>query len=345
MNSFLLKLRLIYLPFILVAVGSILVFSLLNIWLTIDSTTISMNEEVTDLWLPLILPFVPVLIWLRPRIKQLNLTTRRGGLPFLYLFVASLAISAPATIMQNYLRTDLGKLTPLTSMSQIRHNKLTKYYSVSQYFVDTSMASFQNTAVVSGKGHTILTYTIYIACPIFDKKPVMAAPKDESVKITPVSPSPTKPLPDSFQVDKDQQEAAVSSTLPHAWACQFYEKRVSNGLSRSEKHNKWDEFVIHTLQDWHQQDPNNFVYLDRIGNTEKRNNYQKAIGNNTFIVPLPQPIIILEPKLTPFKDRNGHKPGWTFGSFGIGCLVWLIMIAIPKMKESVVEAGEEKPEK
>lgn len=350
MRSFALKLRLIYIPFLLIAVGSILVYSLLNIWLTIDNTLIPLKEEVTDLWIPLFLPFVPVVIWLRPRIKLLNLSTRRSNnLPFLYVMVAAFAISVPTLILQRYLRTALGKLTPLASISQIRENKPTKYYSATQYYVDTALASFQNTAVVSGKGNTTLTYTIYIACPIFDRQPVKHVTGDESVKITPAPSSPARPLPDSLQVDKDQPErtqaAAVNVLIPSAWACLHYQESVSNRLSRSEKHEKWDEFVTSTLQDWHQLDPNNFVYLDRIGNSEERDNYQKAIRNNTFVLTTPGPFIILEPKTTSFKDRNGHKLGWTFGALGIGGLIWLIMLAIPKMKETAIEAADENPGK
>jgi len=328
MKSFRLKLRLIFLPFLLIAGATMLAYSLLNILLTIDNTAIPVKEIVTDLWIPLILPFIPLLIWLRPRIKLLNLKTKRGdNSSFFYLIIATLAIGAPTAILQGYWRTALGKLTPLAAISQIRENKPTKYYSASQYYVDTALASFQNTAVVSGKGNDRLTFTIYIACPVFDKRLLVAPPMGEPVKIS------------------GKTEVLVSNVLPQAWACVHYEESLSNRLSSAKRHAKWEEFVTSTLTDWHQQDPNNFVYLDRIGNTEERDNYQKAILKNTFITTIPGPLFILEPRFTAFSARNGNKLGWTFGAFGISCFVWLIMLAIPKMKESVVDTKEEHPGK
>src|SRR5882762_5815510 len=75
MKSFSPKLRLIYYPFLLIAAGFIVAYSILNGWLTIGTTTIPLKEPVTDLWLPLVLPFILLAIWLRPRIGLLNLKT------------------------------------------------------------------------------------------------------------------------------------------------------------------------------------------------------------------------------------------------------------------------------
>jgi rhomboid protease GluP len=333
MKSFPLKLRRIFWPFSLIAVGFILLYSFLNALLTIDNAAIPLKEEVTDLWVPLLLPFIPLLIWLRPRIKLLNLKTKRSNnLPFLYLMIAAFAIGVPAIILQGYLRTSLGKLTPLSSISQIREKKPTKYYSVSQYYIDTSFAAFQNTAEVSGKYNDRLNYTIYIVCPVFDQRLKVAPPVEGDVKIGP-APAPVKGLLDSLRDTRQDEKAggSVSPTLPQAWVCLNYKKQISNRLSRSEKHEQWDEFVINTLQDWHGRDPNKFSYLERIGNTEERDNYQKAILKNTFFTTIPGPLFILEPRSTAFSARNGNKLGWVFGAFGIGCLVWLIMLVIPKM--------------
>src|SRR5258707_12439794 len=100
MKSFSLKLRLIYYPFLLAAAGFILAYSFLNGWLTIETATIPLKEIVTDLWLPLVLPFILLAIWLRPRISLLNLKTkRRNNLPLLYLIIAGFAIGIPTILL------------------------------------------------------------------------------------------------------------------------------------------------------------------------------------------------------------------------------------------------------
>ena len=310
MKSFSPKLRLIYYPFLLIAAGFIVAYSILNGWLTIGTTTIPLKEPVTDLWLPLVLPFILLAIWLRPRIGLLNLKTRRANnLPLLYLMIAGFAIGVPTLLLQGYLRTAMGKLTPLQSISQIRESKLTRYYTAKNVYIDTALASFKNIAQVSGKNNQYLDFTIYIACPMFDKQPVVAPP-----------------------------QAGLSHLLPQAWACVKYTKQVSNRLDASEKKEKWNAFVLTTLDDFNHKDLTRLVYLDRIGNTDDRDYYEKGIIKNPYITTISGPLLILEPRFTVFEARNGHKLGWVFGAFGIGALIWLIMLAIPKLNESVLEA-------
>lgn len=71
-----------------------------------------------------------------------------------------------------------------------------------------------------------------------------------------------------------------------------------------------------------------FVYLDRIGNNDRRKGYEAAIKsstqNNT------SSSIILEAKNEPFEARNGDKFGWIFKSFAIGAVIWLLMLIFPK---------------
>lgn len=360
MKSFNLKLRLIYYPFLLNAVGFILIYSFLNGWLTIQTTTISVKEEVTDLWLPLTLPFVLLAILLRSKINLLNLkpkprldlskrrTTRADNLPLLYLIIAGFAIGIPSLLLQGYLRTSMGKLTPLQSISQIRENKLTRYYTAKNFYIDTSLASFKNISWVSGKNNQYLNYTIYIACPMFDKKPAVVSHEDEVVKIGP-APAPLKPITDSMVIDshtgqdgdsRPEKSLLEDNPLPQAWTCVKYTEQISNRLGASEEKEKWKAFFESSLEDFSHKDFNQLAYLDRIGNTDDRDYYEKDIIKNPYFSTIPSPLLILEPRFTAFEARNGHKLGWVFGAFGIGALVWLIMLAIPKLKESVLE-GEE----
>jgi len=346
MKSFNLKLRLIYYPFLLIATVFIVAYSILNGWLTIETTTISLKEPVTDLWLPLVLPFILSAIWLQPRINLLNLKARRAkNLPLLYLMIAGFTIGVPTFLLQGYMRTAMGKLTPLQSISQIRENKLTKYYTAKNVYIDTSRASFKYIATVSGKNNQYLNFSIYIACPMFDKKPVIDVSQDESVKISPAEGTAT-PLSKSTKNKSDgdrgqEKRDRTSDLLPQAWACVKYTKQVSNRLSKLEEKQNWDAFVDTTLNDFSHKDFTRLVYLDCIGNTDDRDYYEKDIIKNPYITTIPGPLLLLEPRVTSFEARNGHKLGWVFGAFGIGALIWLIMLAIPKLNEFAVEKRRE----
>jgi hypothetical protein len=113
------KLKLIYKPFLIIAICIIAGYTLLN-WLVFKKLQIfPLNEDIANIWIPFALPWVPILIWLRPRIKLLNLKRKKGDLPSLYIFIAGFAIVIPTIIAQSYLQTASGILTKLDNISQI----------------------------------------------------------------------------------------------------------------------------------------------------------------------------------------------------------------------------------
>ncbi len=119
MKAIVWKLRAIYLPFMGITVAFAAVYSFLN-WLFSPWTeSIHLNEELTNFWLPVALPWIPVLIWLRPRIKALKLG--KGNVAFLYLFVGAGAVVAPTMMAQRYLSIAAGALSHLRSISG--HNR------------------------------------------------------------------------------------------------------------------------------------------------------------------------------------------------------------------------------
>jgi hypothetical protein len=86
------KVRLIYLPFLVMTISFIVLYTFLNWLLFIKTNTFSIKEDIVNFWLPFGLPWIPLLLWLRPRIKLLKLTGGNGNLPFLYQFIAALAM-------------------------------------------------------------------------------------------------------------------------------------------------------------------------------------------------------------------------------------------------------------
>jgi rhomboid protease GluP len=309
MKSFPLKFRHIFIPFLLVAAGFMIVYSLLNVWLSIQAQRIPLKEDTTDLWLPLTLPAIPLWIWLRSRIKILNLNTkkRNSDLAFLYFAVATVAIGIPAHLLQSYLRDAMGELTPLSSISQIREARPTRYYRVNHYYIDTAGAAFKNTSTVSGKNNEYLNYTISIACPMYDG----ANSHDTTVN--------------------------EGTTIPSAWICINYKEQISNRLESAVRKEKWKAFFTESEEDFRSRNLAAFNYLDRIGYTDDREHYRAAIEKNSGFSSLPAPLFILVPEKGAFEARTGNQLTWVFGSFGIFLFVLLIMLAIPKLSGRVVK--------
>lgn len=165
------KIRLIFLPFLFITIANVVVYTFLRWLLFIKNTAFNVDEDILDFWVPIVLPWIPILIWLRPRIKLLNLKNKSskgdplGG----YLFVAWIIMSIPILVMQSYIVTATGKLTKLSIINDINKQPLTKYYTLTRFYIDKHGARPKAVFGVSGKHSENFDMTIYMPCPIFDR--------------------------------------------------------------------------------------------------------------------------------------------------------------------------------
>lgn len=290
------KLRLIYKHFVLIAIGFILTYTLLH-WLLFIKEGVPLKEDIVKFWLPFGLPWIPILIWLRPRIKLLNF--KNDNTSFGYQFLASIAIAIPTIIAQEYLVTATGKLTHLDNISQITKSEQTKYYSLKNYYIDKQHIAVQNTASVTGKHNENFNMLIYVAMPI---------------------------LENNADTLKSEQKY---------WLGKEYNERISNRLSDQEKDDKYKVFSEKCQKEFEETDFSKFTYLEVIGNTEDHDEYNNAlkkINQNTSA-----DNIVFEAKTEPFEARNGKKLTWIFGSLGIGLFAFFIFLLFPKFQESKLE--------
>lgn len=293
------KLSLIYKPFLIIAVCIIAGYSFLNWLVFIKIKAFSLNEEIIKLWIPMALPWIPLVIWLRPRIKLLNLkTTRKSDFPSLYVMMAGFAIALPTIIAQFYIETASGTLTNLENISKIELMPETKYYSLQNFYIDKANPGVQSSLSTSGRYNEDLNMDLYIVLPIV-----------------------------TSQNNTDPSNCK-------GWYGIKYHKQISNRLSDEEKDTAYNRFIAESQAQFDTTDVNRFVYLDRIGNTDDHTEYNTAIKNNKLYAS--KSTIVLIPVNEPFEARNGSKLPWIFGSFIIGALVWLIMLSIPKLKDEAI---------
>jgi len=166
------KLRLIYFPFLMMAVSIIGGYTFLNWIILIDLQLFQFKEMIVNIFVPLFLPWIPVLFWYRRRIKLLKFDTSGNRDPhFFYQLIAVLAIAIPTIIAQGYLETATGKLTELDNISQIDKHIPTKYYSLKNYSIDKKDIETYTSSTVTGKNDQYLDIHISIACPVLLAKP------------------------------------------------------------------------------------------------------------------------------------------------------------------------------
>ncbi|MES2265762.1 MAG: rhomboid family intramembrane serine protease [Bacteroidota bacterium] len=308
MNRFLLKIRLLFLPFLIIAFCVIAGYTFLNWLIIIQFRLLTLNDEVVELWIPMAIAALSVLLFLYPRIKLLRLKTSRDNLPSLYGFIAAAAIAIPTIISQKYIEAAVGKLTVLDNINLIDKKPETKYYGLKKVFIAKDRAKSHVRFETTGKNNEHLEFYIDVVCPI------ISSPIAENIK----------------QGDK----RVVSDTLtPKAWLGIEYQEGVSNHLSNEEKQIRYKQFAAETENKFNTGNLTDFVYLERTGNSKKRKSFIKAIG-------LAPSNVILEAKFEPFEARTGDKLFWIFSSFGIGATVLLIMVMIPKIDDKRIKVFE-----
>lgn len=289
MKQFKEKLLRIYLPYLAIITGFILLYTFLNWTLFVKSNLISLNQTVINFWLPLTLPAIPAWIWLWPRIKLLEYRREDGA--FVYLLLAVISIAAPTIIAQEYLEKASGTLTPLTSISQFEPGAATKYYSLKKCYADKMHAGIHPTATVSGKQNETLKFQIFVTLPLYEKATDTASGKCKY------------------------------------WLGTEYSKSISNRGSDEDKDERYKAFALETQKVFDTTDFTKFVYLERLSNTDNLEEFKTAVKKDPFVAS-DKPVIFVAYH-EPFEKRTGETFEWIFISFGFAVVVVLILILIP----------------
>ena len=170
MKQYSTKLRLIFLPFLFISIATAVAYTFLHWLLFIKTVIMPVDEDILNLIAPMVFAGIPILIWLRPKIKLLNLRNKNGkGDPLMgYIMFAWMAMLPPLVISQSYLTSATGKLTTLDNINQINKAEATKYYKAKHFYIDKSLTGFHTRFEVSGKYNEHFDMYIYAAVPMYD---------------------------------------------------------------------------------------------------------------------------------------------------------------------------------
>ncbi len=169
MNTFRRKLRTIFLPYVIINVDLIILYTFLNWLLIVKFGAVKLEENIANIVIPILLPWIPLIIWLRPRLKLLNLRTSGRNNPIAFIiYMCGIVMVFPIVMSQLYMATATGKLTPLNYMSDINYKTPTKYYTVKHFYVAKNVAHIKPVFMVTGKYNTGFEMSIYAAVPVFD---------------------------------------------------------------------------------------------------------------------------------------------------------------------------------
>jgi rhomboid protease GluP len=291
------KFKILFIPFLIISTGFCATYTFLNWLLFIKFQLFSIKEIIVEFGIPFVLPLIPILFFFRPRLKILNLNkSDRGTYNDLYLFVLWLSIAGPALIAQDYLKNSTGEISQIENVSQISKHKQSKYYKIKRLYLDKSTVGVHTSFEVSGRYNNYFNMTLFVVIPIFDKK------------------------------------NNTSNLTCKYWLGVKYNNQISNRLDEKEKQETYEQFLKESQDDFDRKDFKDFVYLERVGNSDTGDGYREALKKCTKFNTEGSTIFISINKQ--FEKREGNTLSWLIGSFLVGTMVWLLMILIPKLNET-----------
>jgi rhomboid protease GluP len=296
LETYIIKLKHILPTFFIIAISTILGLLLFRWLFVIQFEIIDVKEEIWCLWLPMALPWIPLLIWLRPRFRILTFKKDNDNGRFFFQFLSAGTIIVCLLVSQNYLTTATGKLQKLSTISDIEKVEKSRYYKLTNFSVANYYGGTYTDFRTSGKYNEHLNFDIYFVTPILTNK---------SEKI---------------------------NAIPKYWYGVNFKEQISNKISTNEKEKKYQAFYNECIEKMNQYEFHSLDHFERKPTSDDRQNYLKAIeartkqtaGNN---------FIVLEPIKEKYEDRNGNKFAWIFGSFGIGLGVLLFSLIWPEYSE------------
>ena len=311
MNGYLEKVKYILPAFIIAAFGSVAGILVLRWLLSIQFEILVLREDIWEIWIPLIFPWIVILLWLRKRFTVLvfKKNSARGDGRFFFMLLSWITIFLMMAVSQNYLTTATGKLVTVKSAGEIPAREKARYYRMNNFYALTGLQGSYSDVRTRGKRNQFLDFSIYFVIPVSDG-----------------------PGPDQ--------------NVPFTWFGIWYSKSVSNSLGDDEKETAYRSFYDECLADMKNYNFRAADHFERLPGSEKLNFFLKAVEVLTRQKPAPY-LIVLEPVRESFDTRNGNKLAWIFGVFGIGLAVLLFSLiwpgySPPGQKQQLKEDMQEK---
>lgn len=303
MRNIRLKIRYVYWPFLLIMASILVLYTFLNWLLTVKLDLFHPKEILVDYALPAFVAWAACYIWLRPRIKLMNLMRRKGDdrFYFAYQVLAVIIMSIPLVITQYYLKTSTGKMIHLSSINDIKRCDPAKYYQVDTFYIDKSKTGLGTVFEITGRGfNKQLEMRIYLAVPMYN-----------------------------YATD-----ALYSSLPPAAWYGMVFFEKVPNSWSYEDKEDAFQKFLTESERELEWLNLSDFVYLQKEGNTSDIEYFEEAVSKSQVSLKEAADPIILIPQEERFEDRLGGSLMWIvislFGGFGL----FFIMITVPPIDKS-----------
>lgn len=289
-------------PMLIATITVIVVYSFLH-WLIVIKWDVEFNENWVMGYIPIIISLIVVWIWIWPGIRIVRLPSKKGGLPALYFLVAAAIIAGPMIIAQLYLSIATGKLSLLFNVNQVERSEKTKYYRFVNLYVDKKNVADYEERTTGGRRNRNLYFKLYRAVPMYAKA-------------------------------ADTSEGACSY-----WMIFEYQENHKNNLSEDVENASFNQFLQKSYNDFERKNLYAFSYLERAGLDGRLEERNLAVRTSELIKHI-DPVLFI-PRQGEYANRNGHRLGWLIATLIFGPLLWILMVASPKIDYEKLEKSEE----
>lgn len=347
------KLRLLLIPYFIISLATIGLYTACCLQVYNKQGTIEIPEEILQFWIPMTLPWIPVLIWLRPGIKLLKMKRDGRGSPdFGIMFIIVLCMTIPMMEISFYLEEYCGDLTPLDRISDINSHPPTEYYRTDTFYIDKEQFGLYYSSYTSGRFNSTFNLEIHIVCPMYDRK-YNWFKEDTTIGIVAPPQSPANPgnnksdsmvlEPPAIAEDADNGypvESLDVNVRPSAWIGVHYNTSMGNMASDAKKKEREHEFYRQCVAKFDDSDMNHFSYLQRVPDNDHRSYYRKAIIQSSDTLKTDH-AIVLEGGYGNFETRTGHRLLWIFLTYAIATILFATIIYFIKFDENRLALFEE----
>jgi hypothetical protein len=172
MSALTLKLKKIYLPFVLASASVLFIYGFFRWYFDVYTGPLWIQEDLLDYFIPLFLTMMVSFLLLGKRVKKYIRRTRdhRGRLSL--QLIMGLGMLIPVATSQHYIKHALFPLNDIQSIEEVREMRKEKYFKLRQIQVDKSQCQAYREVRQNGGKTRKTHFDAYYVCPLVESNEI-----------------------------------------------------------------------------------------------------------------------------------------------------------------------------
>lgn len=297
MKQYILKLKLILLPYIYILLGSATIY-LIFFYIFVLKLEVNIKDNLINIVIPAVIATLASVTWLRPRLKLLTFKQDHADIVYhMIVITASLIFSAS---LGSILKNVSNPVVHLSNITKIDSSQKSFYYTIDNFDIIKEFEGSTYTVRNVGKNNEYVELELYYVAPI------------------------SHPETNSFYTAGYKY-----------WLCQSYKTKQSTRLDRNEIDQIFTAFQKKCGKDFRNKKYlERLTHFEKLIYSDEKIYSLKAIDKITSIIP--EDIVLLSPKKElPIEGLKGNIQTLII-SFFVGLLLIMVILFFAKVNEGEI---------